>query len=54
MKIPHEIAHRPVRLTISEKTTKERVKIVTAALKEAMKKVRVMPSLTPKDLKNVQ
>ena len=54
MGIPHEIAHGSIRLTIGERTTAEDVKIVTAALKETVEKLRAMSPLTPKELKNVQ
>jgi len=54
MGIPHEIAHGSIRLTIGERTTMEDVKIVTAALKETVEKLRAMSPLTPTELKNVQ
>lgn len=43
--LPHEIAHGSLRLTLSDKTTKEEIDIVVETIKEIVKKLRDMSPL---------
>lgn len=43
--LPHEIAHGSLRLTLSEKTTKEDIDFTVSKLKEIVEKLRSMSPL---------
>lgn len=50
--LPHEIAHGSLRLTLSEKTTKEEIDFTVDELKKIVERLRSMSPLYEDFLKN--